>query len=227
MIYLYDLAHAAPEALALARPVLEALAVAAAEHPPGAVLLGKTIIAAERAGDVELQDRLLELARTRDDIDPNLSAQLLCLHAGRLVQLGQLDEARRIYDETIPAFETLGDHAQIAITKGKIADILQSRGELDEALRIRTEEQLPVYERLGAVRAIAITKGKIADILHRRGELDEALRIRTEEQLPVYERLGEVREIAITKGKIADILSTPRRAGRGAAHPQRGAAAGL
>ena len=89
---------------------------------------------------------------------------------------------------------------------GKIADILQARGDLDEALRIRREEELPVYERLGDVRARAVTMGKIADILQARGDLDEALRIRREEQLPVYERLGDVRERAVTMGKIADIL---------------------
>ena len=91
---------------------------------------------------------------------------------------------------------------------GKIADILQSRGELDEALRIRREEQLPVYERLGDVRARAVTMGKIADILQSRGDLDEALRIRREEELPVYERLGDVRSRAVTMGKIADILQS-------------------
>ncbi|MFO1118684.1 MAG: hypothetical protein U1E38_00620 [Rhodospirillales bacterium] len=36
---------------------------------------------------------------------------------------------------------------------GKIADILQARGQLDDALRIYQEEELPVYERLGDVRA--------------------------------------------------------------------------
>ena len=41
----------------------------------------------------------------------------------------------------------------------------QARGQLDEALRIRQEEQLPVYERLGDVRSKAVTQGKIADIL--------------------------------------------------------------
>ena len=38
-----------------------------------------------------------------------------------------------------------------AVTLGQIADVLAARGELDEALRIRREEQLPVYERLGDV----------------------------------------------------------------------------
>ncbi|MBF0109081.1 MAG: hypothetical protein HQL76_07900 [Magnetococcales bacterium] len=77
---------------------------------------------------------------------------------------------------------------------------------MDEAFRVRTEEELPVYERLGDVREIAVTKGQLADILYSRGELDEAFRVRTEEQLPIFERLGDVREIAVTKGKLADIL---------------------
>ncbi len=88
----------------------------------------------------------------------------------------------------------------------ELAELNRICGNLDEALRIRTEEQLPVYERLGDVREKAITRGRIADILQARGNLDEALRIRTEEQLPVYERLGDVREKAVTMGKIADIL---------------------
>ncbi|WP_200284362.1 tetratricopeptide repeat protein [Rhabdochromatium marinum] len=88
----------------------------------------------------------------------------------------------------------------------ELADFKWVRGALDEALRIRTEEELPVYERLGDVREKAETQGKIADILEARGQLEEALRIRTEEQLPVYERLGDVREKAVTQGKIADIL---------------------
>jgi hypothetical protein len=50
--------------------------------------------------------------------------------------------------------------------------VLQARGQLDEALRIRQEEQLPVYERLGDVRAKAITMGKIADVLQARGQED-------------------------------------------------------
>jgi phosphopentomutase len=60
-----------------------------------------------------------------------------------------------------------------AITMGKIADVLQARGQRDEALRIRQEEQQPVYERLGDVRAKAITMGKIADVLQARGQQDQ------------------------------------------------------
>jgi len=93
-----------------------------------------------------------------------------------------------------------------AFTQGQIAGILYARGELDEALRIRREEELPVYERLGDVRSRAVTMGQIADILQVRGELDEALRTLREEVLPAFERLGAVRERAVTMGRIADIL---------------------
>ena len=56
---------------------------------------------------------------------------------------------------------------------GKIADVMQARGQLDEALRIHQEELLPVYERLGDVHAKAITMGRIADILQARGQEDQ------------------------------------------------------
>ena len=57
-----------------------------------------------------------------------------------------------------------------AITQGKIADILQTRGQLDEALRIRIEEELPVYEQHGDVRTPAIAQEQIADIRRIRGQ---------------------------------------------------------
>ena len=90
-----------------------------------------------------------------------------------------------------------------ALIAGRRADVLETRGELDEALRIRREEALPVYEQLGDVRERAVTMGKIADVLQARGELDEALRIRREEQLPVYEQLGDVRELLVARAKLA------------------------
>ena len=90
-----------------------------------------------------------------------------------------------------------------AVTLGQIADVLQARGQLDEALRIRQEEELPTYERLGDVRSRAVTLGKIADVLQARGQLDEALRIRQEEELPTYERLGARRDTLVARANIA------------------------
>jgi hypothetical protein len=57
---------------------------------------------------------------------------------------------------------------------GRIADILQARGQLDEALRIRRDEQLPVYDRLGDVRERAVTLHKIASTMIDQGGLNDA-----------------------------------------------------
>ena len=58
----------------------------------------------------------------------------------------------------------LGDIPSRPVTMGKIADIYQARGQLDEALRIRSEEELPGYEKLGDIRSRAVTIAQIADI---------------------------------------------------------------
>jgi tetratricopeptide (TPR) repeat protein len=118
---------------------------------------------------------------------------------------GRPDDAIAGYEEACRLATSRGADRDIAVFRGQIADILQARGDLDEALRIRQEEQLPVYERLGDVHSRTATMGKIADILQARGDLDEALRIRQEEQLPVYERLGDVAGIIAVKLKTARI----------------------
>ena len=131
----------------------------------------------------------------------------LLLEASHIEEsLGDVEAARDRATAARAIFRGLDDRFGEARAAGRIAGILQSRGELDEALRIRKEEELPVYERLGDVRSKAVTMGQIADILEARGQLDEALRIRQEEQLLVYERLGDVRSKAVTMGQIADIL---------------------
>ena len=47
-----------------------------------------------------------------------------------------------------------------ALAMGKIADIHDQRGEYDEALCIRREEQLVVYERLGDIRSRPVCIGR-------------------------------------------------------------------
>ena len=99
-----------------------------------------------------------------------------------------------------------GDERGVALALGVRADILQTEGLLDEALRIHREDEIPVFEKLGDIKSRAVTIGKIADILKVQGHLDEVLRIRREEELPVYEKLGDVRSRAVTLGNIADVL---------------------
>jgi len=93
---------------------------------------------------------------------------------------------------------------EAAVAKGKIADILQMRGDLGEALRIRQQEVLPIYRQIGDARAAAVTRGKIAELLQSRGDLDEALAI-YEDVHRVLRDVGEVRDAAVARGKVAEI----------------------
>ncbi|QLH38848.1 MAG: hypothetical protein HWD60_07765 [Defluviicoccus sp.] len=83
---------------------------------------------------------------------------------------------------------------------------MQARGELDEALRIRREEELPVYERLGDVRSRAVTMGQIATMLSRMGDVDEAIRLRRDEVLPALISLGDADEIVNSRAWLASYL---------------------
>lgn len=58
---------------------------------------------------------------------------------------------------------------------GQIADTLQARGDLDEALRIRREEVLPVYERLGDLHRKSAALWQVAQVLLADENFEEAL----------------------------------------------------
>jgi len=134
-------------------------------------------------------------------------AAVLLFELGNLfADAGSVDLADTAFAEATDLAKRTGDLRSEALARGGRADILEARGDLDEALRIRREEELPVYAQLGDVRSEAVTRGQIADILETRGDVDEALRIRREEQLPVYAQLGDVSEEAVTRSKIAHIL---------------------
>src|SRR5216683_1152340 len=187
--------------------------VAAAGGEPTLTLLAATAAALGTIGEGAAASGVLSKGEARLEdpaatagLDATELAPFLLALGERRVTLGELDRAQEVFVRLCGIAAAGHDEHTLAVARGRIADILVERGELDEALRIRREEQLPVYTRLGDVRSIAVTQGQIADILVQRGELDEALRIRREEELPVYTRLGDVRSIAVTQGEIADIL---------------------
>ena len=147
-------------------------------------------------------DRLLEKAS-----EQRASTISLLLERGDLQRRqGDLDLALADFESAKALAHKLERERDAAIAAGRIADILQARGRLDDAEAIRRDEMVPVFERLGDIRSKAVTLGQIADILMARGRLDEAEAIRREEELPIYERLGDIRSKAVTQAQLADIL---------------------
>jgi len=97
----------------------------------------------------------------------------------------------------------------------ELAELHFGLGELDQALRVRREEELPALEQLGNARLKAVSMGRIADLLNAKGEFDEALRIYCDEVLPVFESVDDARSRAVTMGKIADVLEAQGRTDEG------------
>ena len=97
--------------------------------------------------------------------------------------------------EQVPVFERLGDVHSRAVTIGKIAGILQARGELDQALKIHREDELPVFERLGDVHSRAATLYKIVDVLLETNGIQR----------------GRIQEIADTLGDVLHSMQIAQR----------------
>ena len=136
------------------------------------------------------------------------------------LSLGEMAVAEASYQSAKNALASLDDYRRIVLAEGRIADILQARGDLDEALRIRTEEELPVYERLGDVRSLAIIQARIADILAALGRIYEALEVYEQDVLPARRTINNQKEVDWARGRIESLRSSRARSiGRS---PRRG-----
>jgi tetratricopeptide (TPR) repeat protein len=186
--------HDAKRALALLQAALAQIEAQGGAPRPHFLRLAADC--AERIGERKLQLELLEKGLALTSPDRRAMAQLAATYAEATIARDGPDQALGRLRHAVAVFEELDDVRSRAVTMGQIADILQQRGETDEALRIRREDCLPVYERLNDVRSRAVTMGQIADILQQRGETDEALRIHLEERLPVAIQIQDMVLIA-------------------------------
>jgi tetratricopeptide (TPR) repeat protein len=161
----------------------------------------------ERTGDWVNAEQLARAVEQEGEAEKDVWQRALGLYlrAQMEASTGRLDDARQHAEQAARLFSEQGDSRMRAVAIGKVADVHTARGEFDEALRIRSEEQLPVYVQLRDTREYAVTMGQIADLHTRQGQFDQALRILTQDVLPVFKRLGDAREYAIAMGRIADI----------------------
>ena len=77
-------------------------------------------------------------------------------------RLGQLTQSAACAQGAVEAFSAQGNDLFAAQAQGKIADILQARGKLDEALAMWRDEALPVFERIGYAVEAKIARERMA-----------------------------------------------------------------
>ena len=94
---------------------------------------------------------------------------------------------------------------------GRIADIYQSRGELEEALRIREMEVLPTLERLNDKRGLLVARANLAIGLltrDRNGDRERAISLLKAAHGSAFEmRIPEAEQIAGILRRIGALLS--------------------
>ena len=115
-------------------------------------------IAADRPARQQRLADLQRYLRARPSLkaaDADLLVELGDLQAS----LGHPEDAEQSYSKALTAVSATDDRRRRAVVQGRIADTLVARGDLDEALRIRREEQIPVYERLGDERSSLPLRG--------------------------------------------------------------------
>ncbi|MCG8549114.1 MAG: CHAT domain-containing protein, partial [Desulfobacterales bacterium] len=180
--FLFNTKNKAQKAFSFLKSAVVKMDDAGHQLQPKFIILGANC--AERIGERDFQLDLLKRGETLKTEDIVGRAQIMSLYAEATIADQGPEKALQTLNTTSELFKNEGDEKSCAVTMGKIADILQQKGDTDEALRIRKEEELPVYDRLGDVRSRAVTMGQIADILQQKGDTDEALRIHMDERLP-------------------------------------------
>jgi len=153
-------------------------------------------------------DRAFTAAQTKRDIDFSRGADReAALALGLIADIrfaeGKFQEAWRISaEEQLPIYIRLGDTREQIVTKSRMADVLEKRGELDQAFNMR--EYLPL-SRLQDDRLKAIMLTRLAELQRERGELDDVAEIYSWHVLPIFEGLGDERAVAITKARIGEL----------------------
>ena len=172
--HLFYTEHDARAALALLQPALAQIEAQGAAVRPRFLRLAADC--AERIGETGLQINLLEKGLAMASDDRRAMAQLLAAHAEATLARDGPDRALERLRGAVVVFEELDDVRERAVTMGQIADILEQRGETDEALRIQIEERLPVAEQIQDMDLIAHIRFSCARIRLDRGGLqgDEA-----------------------------------------------------
>ena len=121
---------------------------------------------AQHRGESVLAREWLEKARNCPAPTNKAEAEdfgvILALAAKLDTTEGRPDEALALYRQALDCFNAFDLVREVAVTKGQIADILVKKGDIEQAMNIRQDEQLPVYEQLGDRRELLICQAKLA-----------------------------------------------------------------
>ncbi len=126
-------------------------------------------------------------------------------YADLLVQLGQIKEAMKLYQESLSIDETLKDTQGKAATLHNMAGVIAQQGDIPRALQL-WNESLELLEKIGDVKGKAATLSMMAGVIAQQGDIPRALQL-WNESLELLEKIGDVQGKAATLHNMAGVIA--------------------
>ena len=210
--FLFGREHDAKAALAILEPARAKIDADNKVPGPNFLLLASNC--AERIGEIALQIDLLERGLALRSDDKVALAQIASAHASATISRDGPGKALQTLRDAVLLFEEAKEERSRAATMDRIADILEQRGETEEALRIHIEERLPIATATKDLDMIGHVRFSCAHLRIVRGGLEqgEAQTIYEEltESFEIYQRLQRVDGVAAVGLALGQVLAMGR-----------------
>ncbi|MBK9054694.1 MAG: tetratricopeptide repeat protein [Chloroflexi bacterium] len=164
-----------------------------------------------RRGDMTRAKGVLEKAlAVRRQVDASgLSSARVLVNLGSVMgNLGQEEEARRYFQESLAVFQQTGDRAGAALASDMLGEAAAYRYDFAEA-RAYLEQALALRQEIGQRKGIADARRHLADLAVRLGDYDEAQQILTD-VLETYRAIEDRRGMGTTLARLALVHSFQR-----------------
>jgi tetratricopeptide (TPR) repeat protein len=177
-----------------AQQELKAIVAASPNHPRAWFLLGKYAILAgdNRAAADDYLVHALVIQNRLGNLQGRADAENALGIAN--FELGNLDEARRRYQNAIDLRTQIGDQRGVAAATANVARIQLAQGHYDEA-RAGLQQSLQIVEQIGNYQTAANLHNEIGALEERLGRYREALE-RYRQSLAILRDLGDQRALA-------------------------------
>ncbi len=145
-----------------------------------------------------------QVARKLDDAE--LLSRVLYDQAQVHLTRGDLNEAMRLYEQSLTILEQVGDLQGKGATLANMAQVHLTRGDLNEAMRLY-EQSLTIREQVGDLKGKGATLHNMAQVHLTRGDLNEAMRL-YEQSLTIREQVGDLQGKGATLANMAQVHLT-------------------
>ena len=156
----------------------------------------------DKRTDTDDTDKARKLLLQSIELDDTLIAAKVKLGIS-YSQMGNYDEAMKIYIPVLEQAENLGDTSGMGQTLGNIGIVHRNKGEYDTALEYYNKS-LKIFEEIGNKRGMGLSLNSIGVVHWSKGEYDTALEY-YDRSLKIQEELGDKAGMASPLGNIGSI----------------------